>query len=250
MFRRFPLLTFLSGARAVATFCPRLIRGKHVRSLLLATSAAPVILLAQCASFPSIDHLSAGELLAPKSRDLLPAGLELRPVSSKGLNVTKESEGWVPKLYNDVANYCTIGYGHLIKKAPCNGTEPAEFRNGLTETRGATLLVGDMASAQYTVMKHVRASMTDGQFAALTDFVFNVGSANFSKSTLLKVVNESQDDQVGVQFRRWVLADGKTWPGLVQRREREISLYFDGRPVPRALPSREEATPIDVRIGE
>ena len=77
---------------------------------------------------------------------------------------------------------------------------------------GSNLLVEDMPSAQYTVMKHVRAPMTDGQFAALTDFVFNVGSTNSSKSTLLKVVNESQDDQVGVQFRRWVLADGKTWP--------------------------------------
>jgi GH24 family phage-related lysozyme (muramidase) len=107
-----------------------------------------------------------------------------------------------------------------------------------------------MASAQYTVMKHVHAPMTDGQFAALADFVFNVGSSNFSNSTLLKVVNENKDDQVRGQFQRWVMAGGKSWTGLVKRREREISVYFEGRPVPRAAPTLEESRPIDIRIGE
>lgn len=246
---RLPLRTFLSRARTVAALYGRPGRAKHGRSLRLMTAAASVVLLAQCANFPSVDHLTAGELLT-ESRDLPPAGVDLRPMYSKGISVTKESEGWEPELYNDVANFCTIGYGHLVKKAPCNGTEPDEFQQGLTETQGTTLLVGDMASAQYTVMKHVKTPMNDGQFAALTDFVFNVGSANFRSSTLLKVVNENKDEQVSVQFRRWVLANGKTWPGLVKRREKEISLYFDGRPVPREVPLPEEAAPIDVRTGE
>ena len=197
------------------------------------------------------DHLAPGELLGAGDRDLPPADFQLRPVYTQGIKATKESEGWVPRLYNDSANFCTIGYGHLIKKAACNGTEPQEFLSGLTEPRGETLLVTDMASAQYTVMKSVQVPMSDGQYAALTDFVFNVGSSNFRNSTLLKSVNDKQDDRVATQFRRWVLAGGKSFPGLVKRREREITLYFEGRPVPRALPSAEEPTEsIDIRVGE
>jgi GH24 family phage-related lysozyme (muramidase) len=208
-----------------------------------------LLTFARCSSVAErSDHLTAGALLepGPAVSDLLRR--ELRRVYAAGLTLTKKSEGWSASLYNDVARYCTIGYGHLIKKAPCDGSEPAEFRNGLTEPRGEALLIGDMASAQSTVVSAVTATLTDGQFAALTDFVFNVGSANFRTSTLLRVVNAGETDGVPVQLRRWVLAKGKVWPGLQTRREGEIDLYFEGLPRPPA--STEITTPIDVFTGE
>jgi GH24 family phage-related lysozyme (muramidase) len=150
-----------------------------------------------------------------------------------------------------VADYCTVGYGHLIKRAPCNGTEPDEFRKGLTEQQESDLLVGDMATAQYAVITLVHVPMRDGQFAALADFTFNVGSTNFRDSTLLKAVNEEQVDRIAPQFRRWVLAGGKPWQGLQQRREAEIALFFEGQPKPRAVPQPGETlSPIDIRRGE
>lgn len=202
--------------------------------------------------FPSVDRLPSGELLEQAGgRLLLPAGVQLRAVYASGMKVTKESEGWVPYLYNDAAKYCTIGYGHLIKRAPCDGTESLEFRKGITEPQGHSLLVKDMATAQYAVMNSVRVPMTDGQFAALTDFTFNVGAGNLSSSTLLKVVNARELDRVPGQFRRWVMAGGKQWPGLVNRREREITLFFEGLAKPRALPQPGEDTSlIDIRTGK
>jgi len=210
------------------------------------------ILTSGCGStFPSLDHVPSGELIEQSGRGLLPPGVELRPVSEPGIRLTKESEGWIPYLYNDAARYCTIGYGHLVKLAPCDGREPAEFLRGLTEPQGHALLVRDMASAQYAVMTNVKGSITDGQFAALTDFTFNVGTANLASSTLLKVLNKGQLDQVPTQFRRWVLAAGKQLPGLVARREREISLFFDGLPKPREVPpSDEDRSLVDIRTGE
>jgi GH24 family phage-related lysozyme (muramidase) len=89
--------------------------------------------------------------------------------------------------------------------------------------------------------------LTDDQFAALSDFVFNVGGRNFARSTLLKVVNAMQYERIPDQFRRWVMAGGKTWPGLVNRREKEITLYFKGRPKVKALPlPGEDLSPIDI----
>lgn len=196
-------------------------------------------------------HMPAGIFLEPEDRAAPPPGVPLRSLYGKGLNVTKASEGFSPRLYNDVARYCTIGYGHLVMKAPCNGTEPPEFRNGLTEPKGANLLVSDMERAQRSVLGMVNVNLTDGQYAALCDFAFNVGPLKLRKSTLLKAVNARQFDRVPSQFLRWVNAGGREQSGLKTRREREIALFFDGIPQPKAAPPADEnLTPIDIERGE
>src|SRR5437879_4048223 len=83
----------------------------------------------------SLNRLPPGELVASEGKALLPAGVRLRSVYPPGITVTKLAEGWIPHLYNDAVLYCTIGYGHLIKKSLCDGTEPAEFLHGLTKPR-------------------------------------------------------------------------------------------------------------------
>jgi lysozyme len=224
-----------------------------VRPYLLTKSVllgALVLLCAGCDKYPSTDRLTSGELLLNLGRRaLIPPGVILRPVYPPGIRLVQESEGWLPKCYNDAAKYCTIGYGHLIKRAPCDGTEPVEFRHTLTSDEGTALLLKDLATAQYAVMTAVAAPLTDGQFASLTDFVFNVGSANFRSSTLLMVVNAKQLDRVPGQFKRWVMAGGKPWPGLIERRDREVDVFFDGLNRSRALPEGE-LPPIDIRLGE
>jgi GH24 family phage-related lysozyme (muramidase) len=201
--------------------------------------------------FPTEDRITAGIFLEPTERAALPAGVALRPVYQKGIDLTKRSEGFLSHLYNDAAGYCTIAYGHLVKLARCNGTEPTEFLRGVSEPRGEELLVGDMTQAQIVVQTAVGNDLNHGQFAALCDFVYNVGGGNFRSSTLLRVVNAGQPDQVPYQFRRWVKAGGRTLPGLEERREREIDLYFEGLPKPRAAPSADvDLTPIDIRTGE
>jgi lysozyme len=102
-----------------------------------------------------------------------------------------------------------------------------------------------------TVMTSVEADLSDGQYAALCDFVFNVGGRNFRSSTLLKVVNAGDFPSVPFQLRRWVFAGGREFPGLKTRRENEIELFFDGLPIQRAAPPAEmDLEPIDIRTGE
>jgi len=108
-----------------------------------------------------------------------------------------------------------------------------------------------MNRAEIAVMRLVTPNLTDGQYGALCDFVFNVGSGNLARSTLLKVVNARQYDRVPFQFRRWTRAGGKELPSLKARREKEIALFFEGIGIPRAAPSPDEdLTPIDIRTGE
>ena len=185
---------------------------------------------------PSLDKRAPGILLEPRVRP----GVALRPVSPRGIALTKAFEGFVPHLYHDVAGFCTIGYGHLISKGPCTSENSERFQDGITEREGHDLLVEDMRFAQAAVVDAATnwAALTDGQYAALCDFAFNAGGGAFRSSTLLKRVNAEDHKDVPVQFRRWVFADGKPWPGLARRREEEIKLYFNDRPVPRALPVR------------
>jgi hypothetical protein len=51
------------------------------------------------------------------SKVLLPQGVSLRPIYEKGLALTKASEGFVDRLYDDSAHYCT-GVWPTDKKIP------------------------------------------------------------------------------------------------------------------------------------
>ena len=217
-----------------------------LRAILHALVWSPLAIGCASVEVPTYtDRFAAGILLEEQPP---PAAALLRPVSSQGLELTKASEGWVNRLYNDAVGYCTIGYGHLVKKSRCDGSEPMIFRPTIDEAYGTQLLGTDMGRSQSAVMTYVRTPMTDGQYAALCDFVYNVGATNFSSSTLLRLVNDNRLDGVAAQFRRWVYASGKELPGLKARREREITLFFEGLAVPSpAFPDRADLTPRDIR---
>jgi len=223
---------------------------QHTLASLLLVCAA----LLGCATkpvFPTVeDAITPGIFMDLGAKAALPAGTTLRPVIAKGVAVTKLSEGWRNRLYNDVARYCTIGYGHLVKRSPCDGSESADWQDGITEPVGEALLVEDMTDAQIAVMLSVTTKLSDTQFAALCDFVFNVGATNFRMSRLLQVVNAGQHDQVANQLLRWTKAGGREIAGLRNRRQREIDLYYENALTPKAAPSAgEDMSPIDIRTG-
>src|SRR5688500_17141039 len=134
-------------------------RSRALSYLLLrgAAGAAILGLIAGCEPrdsaerFPTVDTLTPGIFLDPAER-AVPPGADVRLVYPRGLAITKASEGFRRHLYNDAAGYCTIAYGHLIKKARCNGTEPHEFLRGVSLQSGERLLVDDMAAVRWAVM--------------------------------------------------------------------------------------------------
>ncbi|MBB4576839.1 GH24 family phage-related lysozyme (muramidase) [Rhizobium lentis] len=126
---------------------------------------------------------SAPGILLEDTKAVLPQGVALRKVYRKGIELTKQWEGWVPRRYNDAAGFCTVGYGHLLKKSLCDGTgNEVKFLNAISEQRGEELLVQDMMKAQIAVQLAAPKDLTDGQFAALVDFTFNAGGGNLKKS--------------------------------------------------------------------
>jgi len=173
-----------------------------------------------------------------------------RVLYTRGLELTKASEGFVPHLYHDGAGYCTIAYGHLLRFDPCGGAERKRYPKAISEPAGANLLLKDLELAQRVVTGLVTIELSDGQYAALVDFTYNVGAGNFKRSTLLKAINANQHERVPFQLLRWTRAGGRELRGLKIRREREIALYFEGKTTPKDLPAGENTTPVDIRAGE
>lgn len=139
-------------------------------------------------------------------------------ISDAGLALIKQFEGLRLTTYKDVAGFPTIGYGHLL--------EPGEtYPDGITEEQATTLLETDVQNAELCIGRLVKAALTQGQFDALVDFVFNLGALRLGQSTLLKYLNAGRYQDAGAQLLRWDYAGGKIQPGLLARRQSEAALW-------------------------
>ena len=139
-------------------------------------------------------------------------------LSAAGLQLIRQSEGFRDRVYNDVAGNPTIGYGHLVR--------PNEsFPNGITEDQANSILDEDVLQAEQTVNLLVKVALTQGQFDALVDFVFNMGAGRFAGSTLLRDLNLAQYGAAAEQLILWDHAGGAVVAGLKARREAEVALF-------------------------
>ncbi|MBA3244687.1 MAG: glycoside hydrolase family protein [Actinobacteria bacterium] len=148
-------------------------------------------------------------------------------LSKEGATLIAAFEGFRSQLYNDAANHCTIGYGHLVHHGPIDGSEPAELKAGISQERALELLQEDAAKAASEIKVCVKVPLSQCQFDALVSFAFNVGNGAFRESTLLRLLNEGRYDAVEAQLARWNKAGGKTLQGLVNRRAAEAK-FFNG----------------------
>lgn len=154
-------------------------------------------------------------------------------VSQNGLNsLTIPSEGLRLVAYDDaqpnktitsisqVKGTLTIGYGHTGKDVyvgqKCNKEQAINW------------LIVDMATAENTVLKYVKVPLTQNMFDALCDFVFNAGSGNFLKSTLLKELNLGNYLKAADEFLKWNKSKGVVFAGLTIRCEARKKLFLDG----------------------
>jgi lysozyme len=156
-------------------------------------------------------------------------GTTARGLSAQGADFIARFEGFVPRLYNDPVGHCTIGVGHLVHRGPINGSEPDEFKRGITRERALELLQQDAGAAAGEISRSVSVALTQAQRDALISFAFNVGTGAFRDSTLLKLLNGGDYTSVPAQLNRWTKASGQTLPGLVTRRKAEGDLFAKGR---------------------
>jgi lysozyme len=152
-------------------------------------------------------------------------------VGQNGKNLFKEWEGLVTHVYLDSGGAPTIGIGHLLTRSERTSGkmiiqgQALDYRDGLTEQQCWDLLDQDLDGVEKTVNEAVTVPLNQNQFDALVSFAFNVGNGAFRGSTLLKLLNQGQYDQVPAQLERWNKDNGNVVQGLVNRRAKEIALW-------------------------
>jgi len=143
-------------------------------------------------------------------------------LSEAGLLLLRRSEGFRGMVYSDIAGFRTIGYGHRLL--------PGEtFPNGITLAIAEQILAKDVAIAEANVARLVKVPLTQGQFDALVDFVFNLGSARLASSTLLRYLNAGNYDGAANQLLAWDHAGETKVAGLTKRRGAEYALFTTGQ---------------------
>ncbi len=137
------------------------------------------------------------------------------------LPLIREFEGLELAAYTDAVGVLTIGYGHTGKDV-----KPGQR---ITQAEAEVLLLRDAKAAQLVVRKYVRVPLSPWQEAALISFVFNLGMARFTGSTLLRLLNKGDYAQVPVQLLRWNKGRVKgvmvELRGLTRRRQAEGRLW-------------------------
>jgi lysozyme len=141
-------------------------------------------------------------------------------LSAAGMNLLKRSEGFRSHTYLDVVGIPTIGYGHRLVHPEC-------FPNGIQESQADEILARDLCEAELSVARLVKVPLAQGQFDALVDFCFNLGSGKLAGSTLLKELNAGRHEAAGEQLLRWDHVGAQENAGLKARREAEFQLWGD-----------------------
>lgn len=140
--------------------------------------------------------------------------------SDKGLEIIKHFEGFRSEAYLCPAGVWTIGYGT---------TSGVRKGQRVTEAQATEMLQRDVGKFERVIKDYVRVCLRQREFDALVSFVYNVGPGNFRNSTLLRLLNEGEYEEVYAQLQRWNRAGGRVLSGLIRRREAEGVLFDTGK---------------------
>ena len=137
-------------------------------------------------------------------------------ISKEGISLIKNYEGCRLEAYQDSVGIWTIGYGVIkgVKEGDKINQEEADH-----------LLQEELPEYEGYINDMIKVPLEQCQFDALVCWVYNLGPNNLKDSTLLKVLNEKNYEDVPEQIKRWNKAGGVVLAGLVKRRAAEADLF-------------------------
>ena len=147
-----------------------------------------------------------------------------RNISDNGLHFTAAFEQFRGTAYRATSaeKYLTIGYGHY-------GSDVKEGQK-ITEGQALILLNRDMAAAVKAVDAVAHPSLTQAQFDAVVDLVFNAGAGVIAATTGTGQALRAGDVKtLRAKLALFINQNGKPVLGLRRRVAGRLAL-FDGKP--------------------
>ena len=141
--------------------------------------------------------------------------------SEAGLDLIKQFEGFSPVAYYCPGGRLTIGYGDTL--------DVIEGQT-ITEEDADARLRARVIEFENCVERYVAEHLSQNEFDALVSLAYNIGTANFAKSSVVRFLNAGARRKAGDSFLRWnkIRKNGKLEEsvGLTRRRKAERELFL------------------------
>ena len=168
-------------------------------------------------------------------------------LSKAGEDLMHRYEGFRSRPYLCPAHIWTIGYGHVLYQEqirlpmvrPEGKTQAdipmirkeyplkPEDNRVWTKAEIDELFKTDVQSFERGVLRLVPGVVgRQGSFDALVSFAFNAGLGNLQRSTIRMKANRGDWEGAAEAFMAWTKGGGKVLPGLVKRRQAEMTLFL------------------------
>ena len=152
--------------------------------------------------------------------------------SQSGLKLTEQFEGCRLHSYKDCCKHLWEK-GHICTDDTLNGTCVGIWTIGYGHTYGVAagqlitleraggFLLEDIGWAEHAVNSFVKENLTQHEFDALVDFVFNCGTGTFQRSDVLRLLNAGNFAGAAKALEEYDHSTGKVLAGLLRRRQAE-----------------------------
>ncbi len=127
-----------------------------------------------------------------------------------GLHLAEQTGGCRLKAFKNPGGLWTCGYGHTHNVGPSTICTLHQAEEWLKE---------DVQKAAYTVNRLVLVPLTQDEFDALVDFVFNLGAKIFESSSMLDTLNLGHWKAAAEQFKCWKEAGGQEVANLLLKKK-------------------------------
>jgi lysozyme len=166
-------------------------------------------------------------------------------INEAGLALLREYEGCRLQAYLDAGGIPTIGFGHTGPDVRLGQT--------CTQEQADAWLMENASAAADGVAAHVRVPLNENELSACSVFAFNVGVANFAKSSICRLINAGDKSGAARSFLLWDKArvNGQlvSLPGLQRRRAAEAHLFLTPCASPVSEPD-SAVTPVSPDVPE
>ena len=148
-------------------------------------------------------------------------------ISQAGIDLIKRFEGFAVDLGNGkVKSYPDPATGGKPYTIGWGTTGPDVTRDTVWTHEEAELRFRDHIAEFEGYVRKLTPNTTQSQFDALVSLCYNVGPANFERSSLRRLHNGGDYRGAADEFPKWRFANGRPMPGLINRRKAERPLYL------------------------
>lgn len=150
----------------------------------------------------------------------------IQTIDDKGYELIAHWEGIRNSAYLDSGSIPTIGIGFIRYSIGAKAGQRVKLGDVMTHDQIKAEFKQQIQSYEQAVRQAVTVPMTQSQFNACVSLCYNIGTAAFARSSVVRRLNERKYRAACQAFAMWDKAGGRIIKGLQRRRAAEQAEFF------------------------